>query len=1085
VATTAGFSTTFRILQGQQAGVFLFRGSNDHGSRHAPLTVINSPAQASLKGEIRSLEAGAGQMHGAEGLVEFYSPTNAAEPLFSRGAWNWQGSDYDFGGLPPGSYKLRFTSFLVPEEESPWYPNARSHAEAQTLVLKAGVPVAGIHFFTPGQGVKFVRQPEDRIVAPGDTVQFLAEVRGGGSGELAYRWFKDGAELEDDMTYSGTGTPVLSLTGADLGDNGSLFQLAVYTEGADLPQWSREARLQVGDFAVPVVETYPPTHELALLRAARAVVAGRVNPDGTPADVIVEWGTSRTALTRITRALPATVADVAFSQVTAELTSLSGNTTYHYRFRATSAAGSATGEIFSFKTPAAVPPVVKTQAPVEVTQTSARLQGTVDPRGGSFTGVFDYGPTNALGFSLAAAPSPVEGAGAQPVSATVNGLLPHTKYFYRLRAAGDNGAASGGTLSFVTANGQPVAGDDSYAVLPASPVLLNVFDNDSDPDGDALGVQGFTQPAASVGKVAKAASGLWFTPAAGFTGGTFTYTVKDGFGGFATATVTLTQADVSVNPPVTLLPAAGGAHVLTILTEASWTAVENLPWVSVAPASGLGNAVVTVTVQPNPGKTARTGVVSVGGQLHQIEQAAVIEPVIGVPAEIPGAIVGGWYQLAIPTTGAPVTYKVTNLPPGLVLTQATGVISGRPLKPGDYQVKLIARNAVASSNEIQFLIPVRELPGYAQGGFTALLERDATLNDMLGGVTNLTVTATGAISGSLRLGAVTHAFKGQLEVPLTGNPTANLTVPRRGLPAVELALVFDQDETERARVGGTAVLENAGSPPVALGGQGHPWGKGVTAQGYAGYYTAALRHDEDPGDENLPQGASFLTFKALATGKVTWSGRLADGTACTGSSTLWSGGGLPIYLSLYAGQGSLQGAPRIELEEAEAGILQPGDHLRAFAETGDPAVTWFKKPQASRVYGDGFGPLVLGVFGGEFVPPGKNEIVMGIEDVAADETNAFIEFEGAGVQDTEFGTSLTQYFRINTAHKAFFSTDAEENPAKLKVTQINRSTGLFSGSFTLVDFNEATRKMKPGRCLSRASSCRGCAKPGVTSCCLS
>ena len=72
-----------------------------------------------------------------------------------------------------------------------------------------------------------------------------------------------------------------------------------------------------------------------------------------------------------------------------------------------------------------------------------------------------------------------------------------------------------------------------------------VLANDSDPDGDAVSVSGFSATSANGGTVSVAANGSFtYLSAAGFTGAdTFTYTISDGNGGASTTTVTVTVAN--------------------------------------------------------------------------------------------------------------------------------------------------------------------------------------------------------------------------------------------------------------------------------------------------------------------------------------------------------------------------------------------------------------------------------------------------------------------------------------------------------------------------------------------------------------
>jgi outer membrane protein OmpA-like peptidoglycan-associated protein len=102
-------------------------------------------------------------------------------------------------------------------------------------------------------------------------------------------------------------------------------------------------------------------------------------------------------------------------------------------------------------------------------------------------------------------------------------------------------------------NRQPVAVNDSATATCGQPLTINVLSNDSDPDGDTLGITSVSTP----GKGTAAISGrtIVYTPAsgAGCTGSdTFTYTIADGKGGTANATVSvaLTPAPVANDAPV-------------------------------------------------------------------------------------------------------------------------------------------------------------------------------------------------------------------------------------------------------------------------------------------------------------------------------------------------------------------------------------------------------------------------------------------------------------------------------------------------------------------------------------------------------
>jgi len=114
---------------------------------------------------------------------------------------------------------------------------------------------------------------------------------------------------------------------------------------------------------------------------------------------------------------------------------------------------------------------------------------------------------------------------------------------------GNGGTATATVSVTVTAvNDSPAAGNDSASTAEDTATPISVLANDSDPEGDSLTVTAVTQP--SHGSAAFTASGVTYTPAANYSGpDSFTYTISDGNGGSATATVSVTVSPVN-DPPV-------------------------------------------------------------------------------------------------------------------------------------------------------------------------------------------------------------------------------------------------------------------------------------------------------------------------------------------------------------------------------------------------------------------------------------------------------------------------------------------------------------------------------------------------------
>ncbi len=92
------------------------------------------------------------------------------------------------------------------------------------------------------------------------------------------------------------------------------------------------------------------------------------------------------------------------------------------------------------------------------------------------------------------------------------------------------------TVEVVRANRPPEANDVNASTLRTQAVEIDVLANDSDPDGDPLQIVSFSQPADGV--VTQVGDVLRYQPDQLFFGqDTFTYTISDGRGGEATATV--------------------------------------------------------------------------------------------------------------------------------------------------------------------------------------------------------------------------------------------------------------------------------------------------------------------------------------------------------------------------------------------------------------------------------------------------------------------------------------------------------------------------------------------------------------------
>ncbi len=177
-----------------------------------------------------------------------------------------------------------------------------------------------------------------------------------------------------------------------------------------------------------------------------------VNPEGANvSDCHFEYGTTALYGTSVPcSSLPGSGESPVAVSASLSLGALSENTTYHYRIVATNTSGTSYGSDVSFTTLPNAPAVV-TEAASSVTQTSATLNGSVNPQGGNVSSCsFEYGTTESYGSSVACSPSP--GAGEAPVlvSASVGGLASNTTYHFRIVATNPGGTSYGSDNSFTT-----------------------------------------------------------------------------------------------------------------------------------------------------------------------------------------------------------------------------------------------------------------------------------------------------------------------------------------------------------------------------------------------------------------------------------------------------------------------------------------------------------------------------------------------------------------------------------------------------------------------------------------------------------
>jgi hypothetical protein len=236
-----------------------------------------------------------------------------------------------------------------------------------------------------------------------------------------------------------------------------------------------------GAFIIGSGPQSPPSASIdpvSAITAHTATFSGHVNPQGWQTDVSFEYSADGAKWKSISAG--SIVGDNSEHAVSAEVEELGGSSHYQVRLVATKRfnAGTATAET-SFDTPAS-PPTISSTSAVRIADTSARLEGKVNPEGELTTYRFEYvsdAKFQATGYAEATSvPLGGEGIGdgieGIVVSQSISGLSPATTYHFRLIATNPTDtveSADGIFTTFLTPPGLGSCPNDAFRTGERSP----------------------------------------------------------------------------------------------------------------------------------------------------------------------------------------------------------------------------------------------------------------------------------------------------------------------------------------------------------------------------------------------------------------------------------------------------------------------------------------------------------------------------------------------------------------------------------------------------------------------------------------
>jgi len=192
------------------------------------------------------------------------------------------------------------------------------------------------------------------------------------------------------------------------------------------------------------------TKQATEIKATTAILNGIVNANYTPTETFFEFGTDTFYGNQIS-ATPSNISGNQTTNISANISNLSPNTTYHFRVKAQNSVGISYGNDFIFTTLNSDSlPEATTLPATNISAATATLHATVNARGNETQIFFQIGYDTTYQFEVLPNPSQLNNNSSVEVNFAVSGLKPNIAYHYRIVAISEIGTTYGNDVTFNT-----------------------------------------------------------------------------------------------------------------------------------------------------------------------------------------------------------------------------------------------------------------------------------------------------------------------------------------------------------------------------------------------------------------------------------------------------------------------------------------------------------------------------------------------------------------------------------------------------------------------------------------------------------